>query len=144
MTVYRNLIVTCVLASYLFSWSGLTVHHCCCTKSYHVSSTIADIFGRYVIHECEVYKESLKCDNTLRFKQWHHCGVWNYSMDSMKYSNQDSEHSPDFYADFICAIEPAAVFESADLFSQKSSCVDGLLHVKRRSDCTVDIFNLRI
>lgn len=79
-TFIRNIILFHIIAVYFFGTAGFTIHHCCCHKSYNVTNAVLNIFHPYVEHNCKRIAEHISADKVLKFRQYRHCGEWNYTI----------------------------------------------------------------
>lgn len=89
--------VIAIICGYIFGASGVTVHHCCCTKHFHSTCAIFDAYKPYIIQDCEKYKESLEASGPVKVTKKRCCSDFLYNMDGIKYKNQANMSSPDLF-----------------------------------------------
>lgn len=96
-TILKHIVLVCIIVHYFIGSIGFTVHHCCCCKTYHTGSCLAEGFCPYEAEHCLKKIEDSLEDGTLRFRQYRHCGDYIYSMDLMKYLNEGKVPSPPLF-----------------------------------------------
>ena len=91
--VFKYIIFTVVILHYLVGSIGFTIHHCCCSKLYHTTSLITEVFSPYH-YNCKRIQEAKEDFGLTVFRPYRHCGSVVYSMDKMKYNNEEKLQSP--------------------------------------------------
>ncbi len=92
----KNIILMSVICSYVFGAAGFTVHHCCCTHTFHTTSAIVSIFTPpYSISECEDHTQC-NCDDSIKIRKARYCGDEVYSLDGVQYNNVNNLEAPEY------------------------------------------------
>lgn len=92
MKLVSKILVTLIILQYIVGAAGFQLHHCCCSKSYHISFSIVEAFSPYHYHDCKKCKEDKVAQKLAKhgintYKPARHCGDTLFQMDNDKYEN---------------------------------------------------------
>lgn len=92
MKLISKILITLIILQYIVGAAGFQLHHCCCSKSYHISFSIIEAFSPYHYHDCKKCIEDKVAQNLAKhgintYKPARHCGDTLIQMDNDKYEN---------------------------------------------------------
>lgn len=107
-----------IMCQYMIGCMGLTMHHCCCNRMYHVMTSVEEAYLPYHIHNCEKRSKEYKECKVPTFRQMKCCFTKSFVMDD-EHGAQDIVDHVDVFQFVYDLLSSCYLFTEKDIFRDR-------------------------